>query len=276
MKIAYLGPQGTFSEEAAMRFFTQDDAEWVICDSIFDVLEYVAEQRADKGIVPIENALEGTINISLDGILSHDLFISSEVVLPVSLHLLANDQINVEEIQEVWSIQPALDQCKDFIKTIKAKRKQYNSTAAAALAVKQATQRNVAAIASEWAAKTFGLHIVARNIQDHLENQTRFVVVSKEKEMDNPTKTMIMITPHDEYPGMLSSILNVFSALSINLTWIESRPTKKRLGTYNFFIEMEGGIHDPRVKKAIRVIETYEHRVHVLGSYNHKSLLDQN
>jgi prephenate dehydratase len=233
MKIAYLGPQGTFSEEAAIRFFTGHDVEWIICDSIFDVLECVAEQQADKGIVPIENALEGTINISLDGILANRLFISSEAILPISLHLLAHAEVNVADIREVWSIQPALDQCKDFIRSIKAKRKQYNSTAAAALAIKEEARPDVAAIASEWAAQTFGLEIIARDIQDLHENRTRFVVVSKEREVDAPTKTMIMISPHDEYPGMLSAILNVFSALSINLSWIESRPTKKRLGTYN-------------------------------------------
>lgn len=270
MRISYLGPQGTFSEEAAIHYFQDQNIDWQMCESILDVLEAVNEEIADKGIVPIENSIEGTINTTVDGIIANNLYIVGEVILPISLHLLTFGEIELKEIKEIWSMQPALDQCKDFIKKTKAKRVQFQSTAYAAEALLQAKRTDAAALASEWAAKTFGLHIAKRNLQDNLENQTRFVVVTK-KQIDTTQslkKTMLLISPNNEYPGLLSSILNVFSALSINLTWIESRPTKQKLGSYKFFLETDAGISEERMKKAIKILETFEHHVHILGSYD--------
>lgn len=271
MRVAYLGPQGSFSEEAAFQYFTTENVEWYMCDTILEVLEAVAELKADKGIVPIENSIEGTINITMDGLLTNNLFIVAEVIFPVSLHLLVTEGTLLNDIREVWSIPPALAQCKEYIRASKVKSRQFDSTSSAAQAVKKQRRRDIAAIASEAAARIFDLHIAKRGIQDNRENHTRFIVVSNRNENDfkqNNNKTMMLITPCEDRSGVLSSILNVFTALSINLTWIESRPTKKKLGTYRFFIEAEIGLNDTQTSKAITILKAFGHEVNVLGSYN--------
>lgn len=268
MKVAYLGPHGTFSEEAAHRYFKGEDVVWLMCDSVPEVLEAVGEGLAAMGIAPIENAIEGTITMTVDSLLVHDLYIQGEAILPVSLHLLAAADTRLEDIKEVWSIPPALAQCRKYVRELKAKTKHFDSTAGAAEAIKNADRHDVAAVASEYAGNLFGLQIIQRNIEESFENQTRFIIVSKDKiAPQRAEKTMLQVTPSDEYTGVLSTILNVFSALSINLTWIESRPTKKKLGTYQFFLEAGAGVTHPSIEKAIAVLETFGHKVNVLGSF---------
>jgi prephenate dehydratase len=274
MKVAYLGPQGSFSEEAAFRYFTSDDVEWHKSDSIVDVLEAVDEGKADKGIVPIENSIEGTINITADGLLTYDLFVEAELIFPVSLHLLTLKGASLDEVQEVWSIVPALAQCRDFIRESKVKSRQFDSTSAAAQAVKNQERKDVAAIASKYAAELFDLQITKSGIQDCSNNHTRFVVINKDSKnhSENSTKTLLLIAPTEDYSGVLSSILNVFTALSINLTWIESRPTKKQLGTYHFFIEAQNGLNEEKMTKAITILKAFGHDIRILGSYNTTNL----
>lgn len=271
MRVTYLGPQGSFSEEAAFQYFITENVEWHMCDTILEVLEEVAEHKADKGIVPIENSIEGTINITVDGLLTNNLFITGEVIFPVSLNLLVSEGTLLNDIREVWSIPPALAQCKEFIRASKVKCQQFDSTSSAAQAVKKQGRKDIAAIASEAAARFFDLNIIKRGIQDNSENHTRFIVVGNRNRDDfkqNNNKTMMLITPCEDRSGVLSSILNVFTALAINLTWIESRPTKKKLGTYRFFIEAEIGINDIQISKVITILKAFGHEVNVLGSYN--------
>lgn len=269
MKVAYLGPQGTFSEEAAFRHFSSNEVEWLMCESILDVLDAVKEHRVDKGLVPIENSIEGTINMTADGLLMDNFFIEEEVILPVSLHLLTMKGVKPDQIEEVWSIPPALAQCRNYIRELRATSKHFNSTASAAKNLRDEARNNVGAIASEWSARMFDLQVTKSNIQDHGENCTRFVLVGNRKnELVKRDKTMLVITPNEERSGLLAIILNVFSSLSINLTWIESRPTKKKLGTYRFFVEAERGLHEDSVHRAITILETYGHDVLILGNYN--------
>ncbi|OCA90570.1 prephenate dehydratase [Bacillus sp. FJAT-27225] len=273
MKAAYLGPHGSFSEEAALKTFTSKKVDWQLCDSILEVLEAVGDQEVDRGIVPIENSIEGTINITADGLLSNGLFIESEIIFPVSLHLLTNEGAVQFDIQEVWSIPPALAQCKKYIRETKVKTRDFDSTSSAAKAVKESGRTDVAAIGSRSAASLFGLQVVEETVQDHLQNHTRFVVVRKKENINTSqchmnSKMMLLIEPSLDQSGVLSAILNVFSALSINLTWIESRPTKKKLGTYHFFIEAETGFDETRVAKALTILRAFGHEVEVLGSYN--------
>lgn len=274
MRVAYLGPQGSFSEEAAFQYFSTDYIEWYLCESIVEVLEAVSERKADKGFVPIENSIEGMINITADGLLRNKLFIEAEVIFPVTMNLLAvEERTSLDEIREVWSINPVLAQCHEFIRRFKLKSRQFDSSSLAALAVKEHGKREVAAIASESAATLCHLHIIKRNIQDHSENHTRFFVVNKndntfkQQEQKN-NKTLLLTSPDEDHSGVLSSILNVFAALSINLTWIQSRPTKKKLGTYHFFIEVESGLHETKTRKAMNIIKAFDYDVHVLGSYH--------
>jgi prephenate dehydratase len=144
-----------------------------------------------------------------------------------------------------------------------------DSTAKAAQYVKDTSSTNIAAIASKLVANEYGLQILASEIQDNSMNHTRFIVVGKGKvESADHKKTMMLINPNNEYPGVLSSILNVFSALGINLTWIESRPTGKKLGTYRFLIETEVAQSEDRMIKAIKILQTFDHQVKIVGSYS--------
>lgn len=268
VKVAYLGPNGTFSEEAALKFFADTNTEWFMLDSIPDVLEAVNNDSVDKCIVPIENSIAGNIHMTVDGLLLHNLSIEADVVFKVSLHLIGNHDSSIGDIDTVVSISPVINQCRQFIKEHGLKIEYSDSSAKAVLSIQESGGKKTAAIGSSAVARKYTLNILQSEVQDHSANHTRFVVVSKRHSDDREQqKTMMLITPNDEYPGVLSSILNVFSALAINLSWIESRPTGTKLGAYRFLIETEAGRKDPRMEKAITIIQTFGHDVHVLGSY---------
>lgn len=268
IRVAYLGPKGTFSEEAAHQFFSEQTI-WVMYESILDILEAVHNEEVDKCIVPIENSIAGNIHMTVDGLLMYDLHIEADLIFTVSLHLIGHQDSDINRIRTISSISPAVNQCKDFIKKHGFKCMYTDSTAKAAQMVKDSNDINIAAIASKWVASEYGLKILESEIQDHSMNHTRFIVVGKSiVESAEHKKTMILINPNNEYPGVLSSILNVFSALGINLTWIESRPTGKKLGTYRFLMESEVAQNDQRMVKAIKILETFEHQVHIVGSYS--------
>ncbi|MDR3270174.1 MAG: prephenate dehydratase [Peptococcaceae bacterium] len=269
MKVGYLGPKGTFSEEAASRYFAGVNAALYPFPTILDVLDEVETGAIDKGIVPIENTIEGSITFAVDRLTeSEDLFVQGELILEVAQNLLGNAQVPLEELREIWSIQPALAQCRQLIRGLQVSVKNFDSTASAALAVKESGRTDVAAIASSWAARQLGLEIVADHIQDTASNQTRFVVVVKGKQiLEQPRKTMMVLLPNHERSGVLMNILHVFYALDLNLTWIESRPTKKQLGTYQFYLDVESPLQDERMGKALSILQTLGHQVRVLGSY---------
>jgi len=271
MKVAYLGPRGTFSEEAAKHYFLKEKSEFVMYDTIPDVIEAVGEMQVDKAIVPLENTIEGTINMTIDSLISYDhLFIEGEYTLPVSLHLLVTTEYNEPSLlREVWSIGPILTQCRKYIRKHGIKSLQYDSSASAATAMKLSKRVDVAAIGSSSLANLLDLHILERDIQDNPNNQTRFVIISNQMNHASALeKTMFVITPNQEQPGVLSSILNVFSALSINLSWIESRPTTRKLGVYRFFLESNQSANDSSINKAIIILETLGHEVRIIGRYN--------
>jgi len=267
--VGYLGPRGTFSEEAATRYYRNQHVSLRSFSTLYDVLEEVQSQSIDTAVVPIENTIEGPINMTLDSLSeSTDLFVQGEIILSVSQQLLGLPGTTLEQIQEVWSIPPAIAQCRKFIRGLGARIAHYDSTAAAAAALKQADRHDVGAIASEWAARQIGLQILAPHIQDTAENHTRFVVVTRgEKVLPDVHKTMLLIAPNEEHVGLLASIVYIFAALNVNLTWIESRPTKTRLGTYQFYLDAEAPLYDERMQKAITILRTLGHFVRVLGSY---------
>lgn len=268
-KVAYLGPMGTFSEEAAHAYFKDQNTEWFMFDSISDVLEAVSHDAVDKCIVPIENSIAGNIHMTVDGLLQHNLRIEADLIFKVSLHLVGNQDSSMSHIHTVRSIGPVINQCREFIKSNGLKVEYTDSSAKAALSITDSGLAGTAAIASRSVAETYGLKMIRSDVQDHSANHTRFIIVSKRSsEATGQQKTMMFITPSEEYPGILSSILNVFSALGINLLWIESRPTGIKLGTYRFLIETEAGERDPRMEKAIKIIQTFGHEIQLLGSYS--------
>lgn len=271
-RVGLLGPSGTFAELA---LDTQPDlaaGELHWYRTMPDVLWAVADGAVDVGLVAIENSIEGTVNITSDTLVFDvDVLIQREVVIGIHQHLLAVPGTTLGQVQVVASIPVAIAQCHAFLTEHlpTAEHEPWNSTAEAAEQVQRRADPSVAAIGNELAAKRFGLDIVARDIEDHPENQTRFVVVRRGT-IPPPTghdKTSIMVEQRADRPGSLLAILQEFAARSINLSKLESRPTKKALGDYCFLLDLEGHVADDVVADCLRAIATKHGTVKFLGSY---------
>lgn len=265
VRVSLLGPKGTFSEEAAIAFFGKE--ELVYLGDILGIFEQVDNGKADYGIVPIENSLEGSVGLTLELFLKKDLMIYGEVVIDIRHSLLGLRDSTLGDIKEVVSHPHALAQCKRFIRSIGAKTRNYPSTAEAAKEVSRLKLKNIGAIAPERAAELYGLKVLKILVQDEDSNQTRFLVVAK---YDHPRtgedKTSIIFSLRDK-PGALYEALGVFAKEKINLTKIESRPSRKALGDYVFFVDFEGHRGDAEVKRALEELEGKASFIKLLGSY---------
>lgn len=262
-RIGFLGPSGTYAEEAASKL----DGELIAFNSIMEVMEAVKQEKVDVGVVPIENSIEGPVGVTLD-LLAHDydLKINSEIILPVSHKLLINPQSSIEDVEMVYSHVQALSQCRKFIEKMDAKPVATPSTSRAAEMVKG--QSNAAAIGTQKAADLYGLKIAAQDIQDYNDNSTRFIVVGKhDHEPTGHDKTSVVFSLIEDRPGGLYDVLGAFAKCNINLTKIESRPSKKKLGNYIFFIDFQGHKADKEVKNILNNIKNKIFYVKILGSY---------
>ena len=271
-RVAYLGPAGTFTQQALL---SQDDLaalEHVALPTIRGVLEATNNGEADLGFAAIENSIEGAVNATLDALAFElDLLIQREVIHPVEMCLLAHDAVTLEQIERVVSFPHAAAQCHRYLAealdqvTVVAA----NSTADAARELAGSGARDTAVIATALAASTYGLNVLARHIEDHPENHTRFVAVAREG-IPAPTghdKTSIVTFQRANRPGSLVNILQEFSARSINLTHLQSRPTKRELGDYCFVIELVGHVADERVADCLKNVQANQAHVRFLGSY---------
>jgi prephenate dehydratase len=265
-RIGFLGPEGSFSHEAVS---TIENVEGVACDSIADVLESVAGSTFDQGLVPLENAIEGTVSATIDGLVfDHDLVIVREIVIPIRLHLLARPGVTMEQVTNVRSYVHALAQCRTFLHTMNVTTEQTASTSQAAREVAE-SHEPWAAVASTLAGELFGLVALATDIEDHPDNATRFVLVGRDA-VAAPTghdRTTIVCFQDADRPGSLYGILGRFAARDINLTKLESRPTKRGLGDYCFVIEFEGHVGDDVVADCLADLQAHLARVKFLGSY---------
>lgn len=271
-RLGLLGPRGTFAEQALLTQPDLADHELVRYATMADVLRATEDGEVELGFVAIENSIEGTVNVTSDTLaFDVDLLIQREIVIPIQQHLMAPPGVSLADVEYVASIPVATAQCWKFLHEHlpKAVAQTYNATAEAAEAVSRSDQRNVAAIGNELAASIYGLEIIAREIEDHPENETRFVLVAPD-EVAAPTghdKTSIVVFQHEDAPGSLLAILQQFAARSINLTNLQSRPTKKGLGDYCFLIDLEGHVADDVVADCLKVLRTKGHELKFLGSY---------
>jgi len=270
--LAYFGPAATFTQEALL---TQPDlaaADLRALGTITAVLEAVANGDVDLGFVPIENAIEGTVNATMDGLIFDvDLHIQREVVMDIHLHLMARPGTAMRDIRQVSSYPHALAQCQKFLaQTLPgAEQQAANSTADAARVLGESAAKDGAAIAPRLAAERYGLTILSEDVEDHPENQTRFVLVARTR-VSKPSghdKTSIVCFQRADHPGSLHGILGQFAARNINLTKLESRPTKQGLGDYCFVIDLSGHLADEVVADCLRDLHASLAGVKFLGSY---------
>lgn len=271
-RIGFLGPVGTFSEQALLSQPDLARAKLVPLRSFPDILSATEDGEVDLGFVAIENSIEGTVNVTLDTLaFDVDLMIQREVVIAVQLNLLARRGATLNDIQRVVSFPHALAQCRAFLgrELPHVRTEAANSTAEAARMLTEANHDSTAAVSTALAAEIYGLDVLAEDIEDHPENQTRFFVVGRHN-IPAPTghdKTTLLVFQHADRPGSLLSILQEFAARAINLTKLESRPTKRSLGDYCFILDLEGHVADEVVADCLRNLRSKHADVKLLGSY---------
>jgi prephenate dehydratase len=270
-QVGYLGPRGTFAEEALLSQPDLAEATAVPLRTVPAVLTAVERGDVDLGLVPIENSIEGTVTVTLDTLaFDTELLVQREVDLPISLHLCAKPGTGLDAIRTVVSHPNPFGQCRTWLmrKLPNADLEAANSTADAARLVVESDRDDLASIGTAYAARLYGLDVLASEIEDHPENETRFVLVGRG--VPAPTghdKTSIVCFQREDRPGSLLAILQEFAARAINLTKLESRPTKRGLGQYCFFIDFEGHLSDELVADCLRNLAARQADVKFLGSY---------
>jgi prephenate dehydratase len=268
MRIAHLGPRGTFSEEAATRH--APGASLLACPTITASAQAVRDGDAELAALPIENSLQGAVTETLDLLLHGEgLAITGEVVIPVVHDLMAAPGVALAQIQRVYSHPQALGQCKGYL-TRALPGAELAPALSTAGAVEQAMHAEVtaAAIAPHRAAALYGAHILAEGIQDDDSNATRFVVVARQDAA--PTgddKTSIAFTFDEDKPGQLYGVMGEFANAGINLAKVESRPTRLGLGRYYFLIDVVGHRADPAVAAVLERVGARVSHLKVFGSY---------
>ncbi|AEH23555.1 prephenate dehydratase [Thermodesulfobacterium geofontis OPF15] len=265
IKVAYLGPEATFSHIAALNYFGTS-AELIPVETITDVFEEVSSERVNFGVVPIENSIEGVVATTLDAIYEYGLKVCGEIYESISHHLM-NQTGKIEDIKKVLSHPQAIAQCRKWLRK-KLPSVPIETVPSTALAAKwAAVDESVGAIASLVAAKLYHLQIVAKNIEDIKGNSTRFWIIGKtEVQPTGDDKTSLLFSVADR-PGALFDVLRCFAVRKINLTKIESRPSKDEPWKYVFFLDCEGHIKDEKIKECLEEMQNYCLQVVWLGSY---------
>jgi chorismate mutase/prephenate dehydratase len=266
MRVAFQGERGAYSENAVYTFFG-DSADAKPCKDLAEVFKSVDKQVADSGVVPIENSLEGSVNQTYDLFLAYGLKVRGEIIIRISHCLIANPKTNLETIKTVYSHPQALAQCRSFLKRLGCELIPTYDTAGSVKMLKEKRLKAAAAVASERAAELYGMKILAREIEDNSANYTRFFVISKQ---DSPItgrdKTSIIFAAAHT-PGALHNTLGEFAKRNINLTKIESRPTRQKPWEYNFYLDFEGHRNEERCSKTLKSLKEKAAFLKILGSY---------
>lgn len=283
-RISFLGPVGTVSQESARYFLADTPHELVPYKLISDLYEATVSGETDLSIIPIENTIDNSVSLHLD-LLVHevDLPIQAEWVYPSVQNLIGNrselEQMGGGEgkpllanVKKIYSIPVAIAQCQKFLRSQMphVEFEHVSSTAEGVKYVMEHPNEGLAAIGTSLAAQLYELDILAEKITDHQNNFTRFILIGHEPPALKPsdhTKTTLLVTLPEDYPGALHQVLSAFAWRRINLSKIESKPTKKQLGNYYFYIDVDSSMQSVLLPAAIAEIEAIGSQVRILGSY---------
>jgi prephenate dehydratase len=276
MKIAFLGPQASFTQLAATQLFQNE--ELLPQANILDCFMAVENGEADKAVVPLENSIEGTVSMTLDYLYkTPSIKIEAEGVMPIAHHLMIHPENNIHEVERIYSHPQALAQSFHFLASHykEISKQDFSSTAAAAKYVSENKDLKIAAVANQFAANLYGLKIINRNIQDFEQNHTRFIVISKQQNSYKNLnlevlgeKSGLLITLPEDHAGGLHQVLSVFAWRKMNLSKIESRTLKTGLGNYFFYINVVGKWEPVLHENALEELKSINATVDFLGNYN--------
>lgn len=270
MRLAHLGPRGTYTEAAAIAH--DPTADLVPCSSVAAAIQAVRDRAADAAVCAIENSIEGGVTETLDQLLQEDfaLRIRAEVVLPIRHALVGPAGLNPREAQVIYSHPQALAQCRQRLAVLAPSARPVAALSTAAAIESALQEPRTLAVSNALAAALYGATVYADDIADAPGNETRFVVVSAtDAAPTGDDKTSIAFTTHHDRPGSLVEVLRTFSERGINLTHIESRPTRRQLGTYVFLVDVQGHRTDPALAEALQAVERETLWLRVFGSYPH-------
>jgi len=265
ISVGFLGPEGTFSYIATIRHFGHS-INLIPQRDISEVFIGVEKGAFDFGVVPVENSMEGTVNATLDMFRHTTVKVNAEILLKV-VHNLVSLTGQREDMRTIYSHPQPAAQCRMYLNTHFPNVKLVETQSSAVAAEKAASNKKIAAIASEYAAKEYSLKMIDRNIEDSANNITKFFVIGQHlNKKSSHSKTSILFSLKDR-PGVLYDALRPFSKNGVNLTKIESRPTREKAWDYVFFIDMDGHIEDDPIQEAVEELNSKARFVKVLGSY---------
>ena len=265
-KVAFQGERGAFSEDAATKLFGKS-IDFVPCKRLKDVFEHVSQDKGDFGVVPLENSQAGSINDTYDLLLAYPLNIFAEAILKVSHCLMALPGERLTDIATIYSHPQAIAQCEEFLSKLKVEIMPTYDTAGSAKMIKDKKLKNCAAIASKRAAVIYGLEIIAAEIETSASNYTKFVVISKQKAKPAQRNKTSLVFAAEHKPGSLYRILGIFATRDINLTKLESRPSRAKPWEYVFYADFEGHIDGEIYREAMSELRRETTFVKILGSY---------
>lgn len=266
IRVSFQGERGAYSEEAVLNFFGNMVEVKPLMD-LDEVFESVESGETEYGVVPVENSLEGSVNQTYDLLLSSSLKVCGEIILKIVHCLIVHPQAEIVSIKKVYSHPQALAQCRHFIRKSGYIPVPYFDTAGSVKMIKEENVRDAAAIASKRAAEIYQMKVIAEGIEDRKNNYTRFFVLSKQDSPPTGEDKTSIIFSVKHAPGTLYHALEEFALRGINLTKIESRPTKLKPWEYNFYLDFEGHISEERCKKAIEKLMEKSTFLKILGSY---------
>lgn len=265
-KVAFQGERGAFSEDAAAKLFGKN-IDFVPCMRLKEVFELVSQDKGEFGVVPLENSQAGSINDTYDLLLAYPINIFAEVILRISHCLMALPGERLTDITTIYSHPQALAQCDEFLSKLTVEIMPSYDTAGSAKMIRERTLRKCAAIASKRAADIYGLDILAPEIETSANNYTKFVAISKKKPKPAQRNKTSLVFATEHKPGSLYRILGILATRNINLTKLESRPSRAMPWEYVFYADFEGHLEGEVYQEAMRELQKETTFIRVLGSY---------